>query len=68
MLDDAIVCDESITAGWDTLDAATGHSPAHDLLSLTGLAIGQGLLLAAGAAIAHRGRGPSYLGCHYPRW
>jgi acetolactate synthase-1/2/3 large subunit len=35
-----------------TLPAATAGAPAHDLLGLTGLAIGQGLPLAVGAAIA----------------
>lgn len=50
--DNAIVCDESITSGMDTLHAATAGAPAHDMLGLTGLAIGQGLPLAAGAAIA----------------
>jgi acetolactate synthase I/II/III large subunit len=50
--ENAIVCDESITAGMGTLPAATAGAPAHDLLGLTGLAIGQGLPLAVGAAIA----------------
>ena len=49
---EAIVCDESITAGMATLPAATAGAPAHDVLGLTGLAIGQGLPLAVGAAIA----------------
>ncbi|MFI6070235.1 acetolactate synthase large subunit [Actinoplanes sp. NPDC051343] len=50
--ENAIVCDESITAGMDTLADALAGAPAHDVLGLTGLAIGQGLPLAAGAAIA----------------
>lgn len=50
--ENSIVCDESITAGMGTLPAATAGAPAHDLLGLTGLAIGQGLPLAVGAAIA----------------
>ena len=50
--EDAIVCDESITAGLGTLSAATAGAPAHDVLGLVGLALGQGLPLAVGAAIA----------------
>jgi len=47
----AIVCDESNTSGiW--LPAATAGAPPHDWLSLTGGAIGQGLPLATGAALA----------------
>jgi acetolactate synthase I/II/III large subunit len=47
----AIVCDEANTSGiW--LPAATAGAPPHDWLSLTGGAIGQGLPLATGAAIA----------------
>lgn len=49
---EAIVCDESITAGMATLDAATAGAAAHDMLTLTGLAIGQGLPVAIGAAVA----------------
>ncbi|MFE3205881.1 acetolactate synthase large subunit [Embleya sp. NPDC059237] len=49
---EAIVVDESITAGMGTLHAATAGSPPHDLLGLTGLSIGQGLPSATGAAIA----------------
>jgi len=49
--DGAIVCDEANTSGlW--LPGATAGAPPHDWLSLTGGAIGQGLPLAAGAAIA----------------
>jgi acetolactate synthase I/II/III large subunit len=47
----AIVCDEANTSGvW--LPAATVGAPPHDWLNLTGGAIGQGLPLAIGAAIA----------------
>jgi acetolactate synthase I/II/III large subunit len=53
--EDAIVCDEANTSGiW--LPAATIGAPPHDWLTLTGGAIGQGLPLAAGAAIACPGR------------
>jgi len=49
--ENAIVCDEANTSGiW--LPAATAGAPPHDWLSLTGGAIGQGLPLATGAAIA----------------
>jgi acetolactate synthase-1/2/3 large subunit len=51
----AIVSDEANTSGlW--LSAATKGAPPHDWLSLTGGAIGQGLPLATGAAIACRDR------------
>jgi acetolactate synthase-1/2/3 large subunit len=50
--DEAIVVDESITAGMGTLAVSTAGSPAHDVLGLVGLAVGQGLPLAVGAAIA----------------
>jgi len=47
----AIVSDEANTSGlW--LAGATAGAPPHDWLTLTGGAIGQGLPLAAGAAIA----------------
>ncbi|MFG3292931.1 acetolactate synthase large subunit [Streptomyces sp. NPDC048179] len=47
----AIVVDEANTSGlW--LPAATAGAPPHDWLTLTGGAIGQGLPLAVGAAIA----------------
>nr|WSY51021.1 acetolactate synthase large subunit [Streptomyces sp. NBC_00886] len=47
----AIVVDEANTSGlW--LPAATAGAPRHDWLTLTGGAIGQGLPLAAGAALA----------------
>ncbi len=47
----AIVSDEAITAGI-FLTAATEGAPRHDWLGVTGNAIGQGLPLATGAAIA----------------
>jgi acetolactate synthase-1/2/3 large subunit len=52
---DAIVCDEAATSSL-FLPAATAGAPPHDWLTLTGGAIGQGLPLAAGAAIACPGR------------
>jgi acetolactate synthase-1/2/3 large subunit len=51
----AIVSDESATSGL-FLSAATAGAPPHDWLSLTGGAIGQGLPVAAGAAVACPGR------------
>jgi len=51
----AIVCDEANTSGvW--LPAATAGGPPHDWLNLTGGAIGQGLPLATGTAVACPGR------------
>ena len=47
----AIVSDEAVTSGL-FLPAATAGAPPHDWLTLTGGAIGQGLPLAIGAAIA----------------
>jgi acetolactate synthase-1/2/3 large subunit len=47
----AIVSDESQTSGL-TLAASTAGAPRHDLLALTGGAIGQGLPTAVGAAVA----------------
>jgi acetolactate synthase-1/2/3 large subunit len=47
----AIVSDESVTSG-ATLPAATAGGPRHDWLTLTGGAIGQGLPVAVGAAVA----------------
>ena len=47
----AIVSDEAITSG-AALSSNTAGAPPHDLLTLTGGAIGQGLPLAVGAAIA----------------
>lgn len=48
---EAIISDEANTSGL-MLAAATASSPAHDVLTLTGGAIGQGLPVAVGAAIA----------------
>ncbi len=47
----AIISDEAITSAL-ALPAMTAGSPRHDWLTLTGGAIGQGLPVAAGAAIA----------------
>jgi len=47
----AIVSDEAVTSGM-TLPANTGGVPRHDWLTLTGGAIGQGLPVAVGAAVA----------------
>jgi acetolactate synthase-1/2/3 large subunit len=47
----AIVCDEANTSGLWLADATAG-APPHDWLTLTGGAIGQGLPLATGAALA----------------
>ena len=47
----AIIVDESITSGL-MLNAMTAGSPRHDMITLTGGAIGQGLPNAIGAAIA----------------
>jgi len=49
--ENAIVSDESITSG-RLLPLTTAGSPRHDLLTLTGGAIGQGLPVATGAAVA----------------
>jgi acetolactate synthase-1/2/3 large subunit len=49
---ETIIVDESITEGMNTLFPATANSAPHDVLGLTGLAIGQGIPVAAGAAIA----------------
>ncbi len=49
--DNAIVVDEAITSGL-MLGVMTAGAPRHDLLTLTGGAIGQGLPNAVGAAIA----------------
>jgi acetolactate synthase-1/2/3 large subunit len=51
----AIVSDEANTSGL-RLPGATAGAPPHDWLTLTGGAIGQGLPLATGAAIACPGR------------
>jgi acetolactate synthase-1/2/3 large subunit len=49
--ENAIIADEANTSGL-LLPAATAGAPAHDVLTLTGGAIGQGLPVATGAAIA----------------
>ncbi len=49
--EDAILVDEAITSGL-MLSAMTAGAPRHDLLTLTGGAIGQGLPNAVGAALA----------------
>ena len=49
--EDAIVSDESVTSG-ATLPAVTAGGPRHDWLTVTGGAIGQGLPVAVGAAVA----------------
>lgn len=48
---DAVVVDETNTSGV-LLAAATAGAPRHDVLSLTGGAIGQGIPAATGAAVA----------------
>lgn len=55
MPDDAIVSDEGNTAGLYAAGATAGV-PRHDWLCLTGGAIGQGLPVAVGAAVASPGR------------
>jgi len=51
----AVVSDEAITAGlWAYM--ATQNSPPHDWLALTGGAIGDGIPMAVGAAVACPGR------------
>lgn len=49
--DNAIVCDEAATAGL-ALFPLTAGAPRHDWMTLTGGAIGQGLPLGVGAAVA----------------
>nr|WP_328833899.1 acetolactate synthase large subunit [Mycolicibacterium fluoranthenivorans] len=49
--DNAVIVDEANTSGV-LLPAATAASPRHDVLTLTGGAIGQGLPVAVGAAVA----------------
>ena len=51
----AVVVDEAVTSGY-FLPGATVGAPAHDWLTLTGGAIGQGLPVATGAAVADPGR------------
>jgi len=49
--EECIVDDEAATSGWALLDATAG-APPHDWLMLTGGAIGDGMPLAVGAAVA----------------
>ncbi|MGV0744494.1 acetolactate synthase large subunit [Mycolicibacterium sp. XJ870] len=49
--ENAIISDEANTSGF-LLPAATATAPPHDVLTLTGGAIGQGLPVAVGAAVA----------------
>jgi len=51
----AIVSDDSVTSGQPILNATRGAAP-HDWLGLTGGAIGQGIPVAIGAAVACPGR------------
>jgi acetolactate synthase-1/2/3 large subunit len=55
MPEGAIVCDESVTTGRGFFPATRGGAP-HDWLQLTGGAIGLGIPLATGAAVASPGR------------
>lgn len=48
---DAIICDESVTSGRDFFRTTYGAQP-HDFLQLTGGAIGLGIPMATGAAVA----------------
>jgi acetolactate synthase-1/2/3 large subunit len=49
--EEAIICDESVSSA-PALEAATAGAAPHDWLTLTGGAIGQGLAVAVGAAVA----------------
>lgn len=55
MPDNAIISDEAQTSGLK-LPISTAGAPRHDVLTLTGGAIGQGLPVAVGAAIAGKDR------------
>jgi acetolactate synthase-1/2/3 large subunit len=48
----AIISDESLTSGMFGLVDALNHAPPHDTLGQAGYAIGQGIPVATGAAIA----------------
>ena len=50
--EDAIISDESITSGMTGLSTALDHAPPHDSLGQAGYAIGQGIPVAVGAAVA----------------
>ena len=53
--EDAILVDEALTSGIGLAEMTAG-APRHDWLNLTGGAIGDGLPMAAGAAVAAPGR------------
>jgi len=55
MPEDSIISDEGITSSREA-DRWTAGAPAHDRLTLTGGAIGQGMPAATGAAVACPGR------------
>lgn len=55
MPEGTIVCDESVSSGRDFFRSTQGAAP-HDFLQLTGGAIGLGIPLATGAAVACPGR------------
>lgn len=49
--DNAIICDESVSSGRDSFKSTFGAAP-HDFLQITGGAIGIGIPLSVGAAVA----------------
>lgn len=49
--ENAIICDESVSSGRDSFKSTFGAAP-HDFLQITGGAIGIGIPLATGAAVA----------------
>lgn len=53
--ENAVICDESVSSGRDSFKW-TWNSAPHDFLQLTGGAIGIGIPLATGAAVASPGR------------
>lgn len=55
MPEDAILCDDAVTTGAG-IAGATAAGPRHDWLGHTGGAIGQGMPLAVGAAVAAAGK------------
>ncbi|NNN22367.1 MAG: acetolactate synthase large subunit [Acidimicrobiales bacterium] len=55
MIEDLIISDESNTGGI-FIAGATAGGPPHDVLTLTGGAIGQGMPVATGAAVGAKGR------------
>ncbi|MCO5161798.1 MAG: acetolactate synthase large subunit [Mesorhizobium sp.] len=55
MPEDAVIVDESVSFG-RAFFAGTRHAPRHDWLQLTGGAIGLGIPMATGAAVAVPGR------------